>query len=254
MKRSLKGFGWIPDLPDHRDKRFGLVMPTGLPVRFNLADTGFMPPVFSQGQTSSCTGNSTAGAVQFMHAKEGLPAPAFSRLFLYYNGRVLESGEQWDQGASIRDVFKGLNTEGVCEEITWPFDENQVVTKPSENAYLMAEAHVSVEYASMSQDLVSLKTCIATGFPFVFGFSVYESFMADPCRQFGIVTMPDRDNESLVGGHAVWAYAFDDTKQTFRVRNSWGKGWGASGDFFLPYAYISNPDLACDFWTIKLIK
>jgi hypothetical protein len=35
-------------------------------------------------------------------------------------------------------------------------------------------------------------------------------------------------NETCMGGHAVLALGFDEKKQAFKVRNSWGKGWGVS--------------------------
>ena len=63
-----------------------------------------------------------------------------------------------------------------------------------------------------------------------------------------------KSNESVVGGHAVAAVGYDDAKQWFLVRNSWGAGWGLKGYFTLPYAYVTAADLASDFWTIRLLQ
>jgi C1A family cysteine protease len=46
---------------------------------------------------------------------------------------------------------------------------------------------------------------------------------------------------------------YDDSKQWFIVRNSWGPTWGIKGYFTLPYAYVTDTHLADDFWTIRLI-
>ena len=55
----------------------------------------------------------------------------------------------------------------------------------------------------------------------------------------------------IVGGHAVMAVGYDDSKQQFIIRNSWGTGWGKKGYFRMPYAYLTDPNLADDFWTIR---
>jgi C1A family cysteine protease len=40
----------------------------------------------------------------------------------------------------------------------------------------------------------------------------------------------------------------------FIVRNSWGSQWGKKGYCFMPYAYLTDPDLAADFWTIRMVE
>jgi C1A family cysteine protease len=58
--------------------------------------------------------------------------------------------------------------------------------------------------------------------------------------------------EKLLGGHAVIAVGYNDTTQRFIVRNSWGSKWGNKGYFTMPYAYLTDSNLADDFWTIRL--
>ena len=36
--------------------------------------------------------------------------------------------------------------------------------------------------------------------------------------------------------------------------NSWGTGWGMKGFFTIPYNYLTDSDLASDFWTVRLIE
>ena len=63
-----------------------------------------------------------------------------------------------------------------------------------------------------------------------------------------------RSGDAAVGGHAVMAVGYDDAKQWFIVRNSWGGGWGIKGYFTLPYAYLTDENLASDFWTIRVVQ
>ena len=97
------------------------------------------------------------------------------------------------------------------------------------------------------QSLAQLKGCLAEGFPFVFGFSVYKNWYSDPTT---IMPLPAA-HEKAIGGHAVLAVGYNDAKQCFIYRNSWGTGYGAKGYFYMPYAYLTNSELASDMWTIR---
>jgi C1A family cysteine protease len=65
--------------------------------------------------------------------------------------------------------------------------------------------------------------------------------------------MPSFD-EHVLGGHAVTAVGFDDSKNLFTVRNSWGTSEGDQGYFYMPYTYLLDSSLSSDFWTIRVIK
>jgi C1A family cysteine protease len=100
-----------------------------------------------------------------------------------------------------------------------------------------------------------LKSVLAQGFPIVCGISVYESFESAYVAQTGIVPMPG-PNENLLGGHCVDIVGYSDNSKTFIMRNSWGLGWGlnGSGYFTIPYAYLTNINLASDFWVVTQVK
>ena len=48
-----------------------------------------------------------------------------------------------------------------------------------------------------------MKGCLAAGYPFVFGFTVYESFESEAVAKTGKVPMPG-SGEKALGGHAVF--------------------------------------------------
>jgi C1A family cysteine protease len=97
-----------------------------------------------------------------------------------------------------------------------------------------------------------LKGCLASGYPFVFGFSVYDSFESSEVAKTGVVPMP-KPKERQLGGHAVLAVGYDDGTSRFIVRNSWGDKWGNAGYFTMPYDYLTDANLSDDFWTIKKV-
>jgi C1A family cysteine protease len=97
-----------------------------------------------------------------------------------------------------------------------------------------------------------MKGCLAAGFPFVFGFTVYESFESDEVAASGVVNMPGL-LEQVVGGHAVMACGYSDGQERFIVRNSWGEDWGQAGYFTIPYVYLLSKNLSSDFWTLRTV-
>src|SRR5690242_13868381 len=103
MPRTNQRYGWVPDLPDHRDHLYAapIVHLQSLPRSVDL--TAACPPVYDQGQLGSCTANAIAGAIQFDRRKQGVSDFTPSRLFIYYNERDLEGTVDSDSGAQIRD-------------------------------------------------------------------------------------------------------------------------------------------------------
>lgn len=254
MAYTVKRYGWIRDLPDHRDHLYAapVVALAVLPPLVDLRNQ--CPPVYDQGQLGSCTGNGIAGVIQFERRKQKL-TPDFipSRLFIYYNERVMEHTVNSDSGAMIRDGIKSVGQQGDCPETEWPYDIAKFAQKPTPACYQDALKYKAVLYQRMVQSLNQLKGCLASGYPFVFGFTVYESFESQQVAQTGIVPMPS-STEKLMGGHCVVAVGYDDAKQCFIIRNSWGANWGMQGYCTMPYAYLTDANLASDFWTIRVVS
>src|SRR5438874_2309391 len=128
----------------------------------------------------------------------------------------------------IRDGIKSVSKQGAPHEDLWPYDIGKFKTKPSARAYKDAIKHRSLLYQRVPQVLAHMKGCLAQGYPFVFGFSVYESFESDGVAKSGRVPMPKRQEKQL-GGHAVLAVGYDDATKRFLVRNSWGLKWAMAG-------------------------
>lgn len=256
--RTKHSYGWTPDLPDHRDKIYSAVYKTPtespLPQIVDLRPTD--SPIFDQGQLGSCTGNALAGALQFLEKKDKVHYIGLSRLFIYYDERAAENTVASDSGASIRDGIKTLASLGVCSETCWPYDISKFAVQPSHSCYVEAAKHRILTYSRLNT-VVDMRHCLSSGYPFVFGFSVYESFESEEVAKTGIVPMPQPD-EQLLGGHAVMGLGCDMTKKIFPesigaglCRNSWGTDWGMQGYFWIPLEYLADRNISEDFWTIR---
>lgn len=247
-------YGWAPDLPDQRDYLYSAVraVPAVLPPRVDLREK--CSKVEDQKDLGSCTANALAGAVEYLERKdlkekEKVKFADASRLFIYYNERVIEHSVRSDSGAQLRDGIKTLAKQGVCTEKTWPYVVSRFAVKPSTTCYKEASDRQITSYRRILT-LDEMRACLAEGYPFVFGFTVYESFESQNVAKTGVLDMP-QPNERTVGGHAVMAVGYDDHDKRFIVRNSWGPKWGLNGYFTMPYAYVADRNLSDDFWTIR---
>jgi C1A family cysteine protease len=238
---------------------------TTLPISIDLTPN-FTFPVYNQGEIGSCTANALAAAVQFDRLKAN-ETPAFepSRLFIYYNERLIENDVAIDAGANLSDGVKSLAEQGVCSEELWPYIDtaptneqteafplgSKPVTKPSHLAYQNAINYKITSYSAVLQDIDHIKTILASGFPIIFGITLFNSWV-NVDQPATIIPMP-LSNDQEAGGHAILMVGYDDTKQLVKFRNSWGKEVGDNGYFFLHYDYILDPNLASDFWVINMV-
>lgn len=249
----MKGLGFIPDLPDVRDRTFSTVgvikAKTVLPPTVKLLKS--CPPIRDQGRTGACTAFATTALVDYLYNLHDHPHKESSPLFTYYNTRKIEGTVQVDSGATLRNTIKSIVKEGASTEEVWPYIESKFRDRPLEDAYTVAETRQALEYGRVNQSQYDICYCLHEGYPIVFGFSVYESMY----EEWPTKTLPlPNAGESLLGGHAVMLVGYNLEEQTFLVRNSWGNSWGDDGYFLMPFSYVLDPNLSMDFWTIRLME
>jgi C1A family cysteine protease len=252
--RTQKRYGWRADSPDMRDYMLAVAPVKALPPTMSLRKQ--MPPVYDQGQLGSCTANSIGAILEFNELKQQeSDASAPSRLFIYYNERVMEGTVKEDSGAEIRDGIKSVAQLGAPPETLWPYVITKFATKPPAAAYKEARKHEAIRYARVAQDRFAIQNVLASGEPISFGFTVYSSFESPQVAKNGIVPMPQSDEKTL-GGHAVVAigYKMIQSQLYFECRNSWGAGWGDKGYFWMPAGYLTSSSLASNFWVIQQVE
>ena len=239
-------YGWVPDVPDQRDFLYKAIKPK-VRVKKEVDLSKICSAVEQQGKLGSCTAQALAGNLEFLDNKQDGKYVDVSRLFIYYNERALEDTVDYDAGASLRDGIKTLKNEGACCEKLWPYVIKRFNQKPPKNCYKEAKKHRIVSYHRL-REVPEMLACLTEGYPFVFGFTVYESFESAKVTKTGIAEMPKK-NERVIGGHAVMAVGYSQREKRFLARNSWSKKWGMGGYFTMPFKYLET--LASDFWTIR---
>jgi len=257
MKQLLRPEGiakyhWVRDKPDSRDHLFTAV-PQVAPVSVDLRT--YASPIEDQGQLGSCTGNAIAGAIELIDRKNNKRLDV-SRLFIYYEERVLEGSVNYDAGAYIRDGIKVTYTKGAPLETLWPYNVRKWASKPTTAAYTDALTRKVTGYQRCA-NFTAVKNALALGNPVVIGFDVYESFEQGAwqlANGSGLMPYPNINTEQLLGGHAVCLVGYNDSTQRFIARNSWGTSWADHGYFYMPYQVIQNTSMSNDFWVISAVK
>lgn len=253
-------YGWRPSAYDPRNYQLSVRLgtPAAPPPRVDLRPVD--PIIFDQGSLGSCTDNAVAALHHFVQVKEGRTPFVPSRLMLYYNARVLEHNVSWDAGSEPASVLSTLHHDGVCSETLWPYDIGRYTERPPDAAYTAGQYAVALRYEQLADwpfsgtgddptGLVQMKSCLASGFPFVFGFPVYGQFETN---NGGLIEMSGPTNSTYLGGHCAMAIGYDDNHRTgdFLCKNSWGNAWGFEGGYFwLPYDYMRY--IARDKWTLS---
>jgi C1A family cysteine protease len=173
--------------------------------------------------------------------------------------RKMEGTTYTDFGAQIRDGIVSVATYGVPPEDKWPYDgiagdpttgvfpENaRAIQTPPPEVMQEAVNYKTISYAPLNQNLDVLESCVAAGYPFIFGFTVFDNFN----EQTKILRTPGPNDKITPYGHAVLVTGYDQAKRTFRVRNSWGASANTGGYFEMNYAYVLDPRLSSNFWVV----
>jgi len=250
LGQHFKLGGYRPEKQNSKDKKYSASRDRQLPPKVDLRS--YMTPVENQGNSNSCTANAMAGAYEYLTNRILGQSADVSRLFIYYNARELDGDCSQDQGTYLKSCVKVLRKQGACSENTWSFNLDQILEQPPKQAYAEAANFRVEDAARVEIDLHTMQSCLAEGYPFAFGLQLFSSFQQ--AGSTGLVPMPDPDNEKHDGGHAMLCVGYSDVDQVFIVRNSWGTDWGEQGYCYIPYDYMTKPDLIHDCWTIRQVS
>lgn len=242
---------WHPQPVDFRDH---VLLMEYLPITATPADGPFgneqyLGPVLDQGAEGSCTANGGAGLFSFTQKAEGIDIIPISRAKLYYDSRVMDgSPTSQDTGSYARTVCKVLNTLGDCPESDMPYVAGRWMDIPPAKAIADSQFKLT-QYLTFTPSQNFIASLFASKRGFISGFSVYSSFESAQVAATGIIPMPQA-GDKLLGGHLTEFYDCDPTY--VYGQNSWGPGWGITGKFKMPWAYVLST-LMSDFQTFSVV-
>lgn len=245
VQQQDRKFNLVKDKVDTRD--FIFKAPT---IKSSIAVDlrSYCTTMEDQGRLGSCTGHAVTSAMEILLNRQNRRIE-LSRLFVYYQARLLEGTTKFDAGAYLRDAVKAANKWGASDERVWAYNTSLFNKQPAKQAYADAIKRRIAEYRRCPS-FNEIRASLEQGFPVVGGILLYTSFLSSATAKTGMMPHPNKKAERLLGGHAVCFVGYDDTRQLFIAKNSWGAGWGDKGYFYVPYSVIKDPSLSMDFWAI----
>lgn len=249
---SPKLGGWRPEEPDSQDLLFedhsAKMMIKESATAGVLDLRKWCSPVENQRDLGSCVANAVVGGLEFLQIRNGQTLKDLSRLFVYYNSRLMHQQSDVDEGTFIRLAMGTLSSLGTCEEIKWPYDTSKVFFRPTWGAYREGYAHKISSYYRIDgtgqSRIDQIKKALEAQHPVVFGCTVDNDFINTSSS--GVVMMP-KSVRTIAGGHAMLIVGYKDNGNTLIVRNSWGTTWGDNGYCYMPSSFLDATD-ANDFW------
>jgi C1A family cysteine protease len=226
----------------------------------------YASPIRNQGNMGSCTAFAGTGLMEIVTNIKGAKAAGkkvkhFSPLFFYYAERkqMEESGDtpkatKNDTGASSGLAATTATKIGCVPEEMAPYKDGKagIAFDATPAMYEAAKAYTFGAKKRINT-IQGMKAALAAKHPFVFGIVLYKSQMTKEVAASGMLPLPPKGDE-VVGGHAVCCVGYDDAKQAFIVRNSWGEGWGDKGYFYMPYEFFKTQYVGFRYfncWTLE---
>lgn len=249
---------FIPEAPinlkkddrDKRDKKFKNArkllaeIPTDIPKSVDY--TSEMSPIKQQGKLGSCVAFAVCALKEWQeqseHAREVKEGKIdhrdkrfydLSEQWIYYMAKKLDPWPN-EEGTSIRYGMKVLEKIGVPVESGWEYND-EVKGDPESWAHLVARWNTIKTYRRLNS-LKEIRLALTLS-PVVIGVELFEEFMQ--VDRSGVVRWPAQSWKSY-GGHALCVVGYDNDREEFKIKNSWGPGWGDSGYGYLSYRYMNE--------------
>ena len=233
------------DLPDWRDLPYH---PQGNPLRPVVDLRTWASPVEDQEHLGACTGNAVVGAYELlMNRERPQDFRDLSRLFVYYNARLLEEDVAQDVGAEIRDAVRAARQYGLCLESIWPYNIQNFAVTPSTTSYEDAQHRTIRNYYRVST-LEDALDALNNNWPIVFSLRVYDGFEALDDGD-SLVPTPGATDQPI-GGHAMVMVGYDLAQQRVLCRNSFGRDWCQGGYCWITFDYVRNEVM--DMWIFDI--
>lgn len=264
-EHSSYSFGWKPDLPDIHDKfyqfeKIEFTAETDTETdsdsetegsfkidRIDLRDQ--FPPVYDQESLHCSVPCSILSVYRFFTNKTN-PEEEYipSRMHLHQLTSLIDSN---DRSLSIKNALHILEKVGTVSEEIIGFGEYP----DHDERFLGIEAKPPklIKYRKVEQSKEQFKRALDAGYPIIFGMSLYSSSLTEGTRKTGEIKMPTKSDQ-VVGGISMVLVGYDNQRKHWIVRNSWGTQWGDKGYGYIPFSYLTNPQLANSFWVIYKLE
>ena len=213
-----------------------LDLPGGLPSSFdwtNKNGKNYVTKIANQGGCGSCWAFATTAALEAKTLINlDLNVDLSEQIVLSCtggqnscDGGYMESAADFikNSGTNLESCYPYTQSNGTCGNAcsTWQNDPYKIESW-------------SLVYQWNSPDITALKSAVQTNGPVVVWMKVFSDFQSYTGGVYHYTS------GNTTGNHFVLVVGWDDAKNAFHVKNSWGTGWGESGFFWMAYSEFGN--------------
>jgi C1A family cysteine protease len=214
-----------------------LVPPASLPASYDWRQVNgrsYVSGIRDQGSCGSCWAFATTAALESYHAIYTGWSPNFSEQVMVSCSGAGAPPENPCRAGYTNKAAAFLKSTGLPVESCYPY------TAKNGNcgnacANWQADAFRIDNWSSISRNVDAIKSALYTYGPLVTQMEIYEDFYY--YYRSGVYSYT---GGGYIGGHAILIVGYDDNRQCFICKNSWGSGWGESGYFRIAYSQVTR--------------
>lgn len=231
------------------DIRDRIYLTKGLHLRESVDLREWDSVIEDQGDLGSCSANAMTNAYE-LSVRRLYPDKfvELSKLFVYYNSRLIDQETDKDVGAYLRSTLSATKHHGICREELWPYDVTKFAEAPDDVCYQDAAQRTITNY-NLIDSLNDMLEILNQNKPIIIGLTVYPSFNYVD-KNNPVIYLPNSQELNQGGGHAMTIVGYNLTKRQFIVKNSFGRYWGNNGYGWLPFEYVDTESF--ETWTFDI--
>jgi C1A family cysteine protease len=219
----------LPKMPD---------LPTvqTLPSSF----TQICPPILSQGGEGSCVAwgvGYSARSIMKKYASGGSYSKSTNVYSPEYIYNQIKISSDCTGGSYVSTGLDLLVSQGVCTWSSMPYSStNGCSLMPTLFQRVAAGSHKITSWNTVSRTVSNFKNLVYTKKPIIVAGPVDNTFY----NLVGSATVNSYNSAALIGHHCYTVVGYDDSRQAFRIMNSWGTNWGDAGYAWVSYNMITT--------------
>ncbi len=201
------------------------------------------PTIRSQGSEGSCVAWGIAYSARSIWERNKAGGSFSTSINVYspeYVYNQIKVSSDCGDGSYPTDALDLLEDEGVCLWATMPYSStNGCSTMPSSSATSEAANHKISGWGTVSKTLTSIKNKLHARKPIIICSKVDDDFSS-----LGYNDIWNSCTYSYLGRHCYVIVGYDDSKNAFKIMNSWGDDWGTNGYGWMSYDMFTCTNIA----------
>ena len=253
---SMLGWDYTNENVDNQETADEYDEDTDGPLSDNVDLSRYFPPIGDQGQYGTCVAWATGYAMKTsLNAKQN----NWSSSQLSSASNQTSPIDLWHlidknsknsgcNGSNFEPAMDAIKKNGVASMSSVPFTGKTMkcdnVTGTGNSSNKLGEYKVIAYNSEMGggkaygMTVSNFKYWLNQGYPVLIGAELGENFMK--WNSSSVITSDTKGYQGQHAYHALVVVGYSDSKQAFRIRNSWDTSWGDDGSIWVGYSHFIN--------------